>query len=86
VLADYPTRQDLRDELAKLATKQDLEIWAGALEARLDAKLAAKIDHLRAELSTELRTQIAHFAKAIEESNRKLYLPERVARLEARND
>ncbi len=79
-VAKLATKAELRAEVAKLATKQDLETWGHALYARLSADVAK---------------QIAHLAKAIEESTRKLFvalddkykdLPERVAKLEARND
>jgi len=94
-LAKHPTREEfrttLREELAKYATKQDLETWGHALYDKIDR---VKVE-LRTELGTEIREQIAHFVKAVEESTRKWFtafddkykdLPERVAKLEARND
>jgi hypothetical protein len=75
-MAKPVTRAELRKELAKYATKQDLEAWGHALYDKIDRA-------------------VAHVAKVIEESTRQLFiayddkykdLPERVAKLEARND
>ena len=77
-LARFATKQELRDELARFATKDDLQGWADALYRAL---------------STNLQTEIARFAMAIEESTRKMFvalddkykdLPGRVAALEDR--
>jgi hypothetical protein len=87
-LAKYPTKTFLRKELAKYATKQDLEAWGHALHDSLSRKIVT-------EVAAQVGAQIAHFAKVIQESTRQLFialddkykdLPERVARLEARND
>ena len=93
------TRGELREELERLrqefrqefATKRDLEIWAGALQARIQSgeqRLTERIDRTEQRLSAEL----ARHAGAIQESMSALFaahdeqyadLPGRVSRLEA---
>ncbi|HEX7837720.1 MAG TPA: hypothetical protein VF469_09670 [Kofleriaceae bacterium] len=85
------TRGELREELAALATKAELEIWGGALLERIKAseqQLIERIDRTEQRLHVEL----ARHAKALYESMAALIsasgekyqdLPGRVSRLEA---
>lgn len=80
-LARYATRDELREELARALTdypkRQDLEAWAGALNAKIDA----------------LSGELAQHANRILESTREMVgvidekyndLPRRVTALEAK--
>jgi hypothetical protein len=88
-VAPLATKVELREAIAKavapLATKVELEIWGGALMARMDAQL----DGLR----RDLRSDLARHANAIFESAQAMIraiddkytdLPGRVTRLESR--
>ena len=93
------TRGELREELAKLrqefqqavtplATKVELDIWGGALLARIQRELAERIELSEQRLITEL----ARHARAFQESTASMIaviddkyadIPSRVGRLEA---
>jgi hypothetical protein len=90
------TRRELREEIAKLATKEDLErfvtkdefhagleTWAGALEARLEAKFDAKFALLHADLARHTQAIIEAFTTQVRALDDKYNdLPPRVAKLE----
>jgi hypothetical protein len=81
------------DDMDKPVTKRELhealEIWGGALEARLDAKIDSKLDAMGARLSAELAQHtnrildtMYEVTGAIDETYSDL--PARVTRLEAK--
>jgi chromosome segregation ATPase len=84
-------RQELQQALAPLATKVELEIWGGALLARIQSdkqELTERIEFSEQRLIAEL----ARYAKAFQESTISMIavidekyadLPSRVGRLEA---
>ena len=59
------TRRELREELKRFATKEDLEIWGGALEARLEARFEAKLDAKLDAVEGRLGAMLASHTKAI---------------------
>ncbi len=86
-LERYPTKEDLQRELERFVTKDEfhagLETWAGALEARLEAKFDAKFALLHADLARHTQAIIEAFTTQIGVIDDKYKdLPPRVARLE----
>jgi hypothetical protein len=82
------TRGELREALAPLATKVELDLWGGALLARIQSELTERIELSEQRLIAEL----ARHAKAFQESTTSMIavidekyadLPSRVGRLEA---
>ena len=71
---DFPTKDDLRNELAKYATKQDLDTWGGALLERMTVEIGRAV---RAAMES-VRISV----NAVDDQYRDL--PARVARLEAK--
>ena len=79
-VATLATKEELRAAVANLVTKEELreglEIWAGALEARLETKLGAMLARHTAAILEALTTQIGVVDDKYKD------LPPRVARLE----
>jgi hypothetical protein len=78
------TRSELQAELKQLATKVELELWGGALLARM----AQMHQELRQELHTELARHVGAFQEWTQTMIRSLDdkyadLPPRVRRLES---
>lgn len=81
------------DDMDKPVTKRELhealEIWGGALEARLDAKIDSKLDAMGARLSAELAQHTNRILDTMYEvtgaiDEKYSDLPARVTRLEAK--
>lgn len=70
----FVTKDDLRNELAKYATKQDLDTWGGALLERMTVEIGRAV---RAAMES-VRISVT----AVDDQYRDL--PARVARLEAK--
>jgi hypothetical protein len=89
-------RQELRQEFRDtFATKVELEMWGGALLARIESgerRLIERMDSLRHELKTDIATEIARAFGAMQEwvaaricavDDQYKDLPGRVGRLES---
>jgi len=79
-IAKLATKEELREAVAKLATKEELreslELWAGALEARLQAHFGAELARHSAAIIEAVTSQI----RALDDKYKDL--PPRVSRLE----
>jgi hypothetical protein len=77
------TRREFREELKRFATKEDLEIWGGALEARLEATLGAQLAQIQADLARHTKAIVEAMTTQIGVIDDKYKdLPPRVAKLE----
>lgn len=83
-------REELEQRLAPLATKAELEIWGGALLARIESSEQRQIERID-RTEQRLHVELARHAKALHESmvtrisasdEKSKGLPERVSRLE----
>ena len=65
---NHPTHEDLRRELSRFATKDDLEIWGGAIRSELRAEIKELDQSLRAEikeLDQSLRAEIKELDQSL---------------------
>jgi len=88
-LDKFATKAELREEVAKLVTKAEhretLEIWAGALIARIEELTRMIRIDLPGELARHVRAATeAHRAELAVIDEKYADLPERVAALEAK--
>ena len=88
-IAPLATKAELRAAIAPLATKVELELWGGALLARLEGALRARLDafehRLLADLARHTNAAFESMSTQISVIDEKYNdLPPRVSRLEGK--